>query len=86
MIGIHETAYPRLKQNFSEQELKEIYTPTDSERLFVTSQYRQATHRFTGPLLAKGIQVSMEGRTRVLNNGEYSIQTNNDVEWLPVSF
>ena len=45
MIGIHETAYPRLKQDFTEQELKEIYTPTVEERLFVTRQYRQATHR-----------------------------------------
>ena len=45
MIGIHETAYPHLKQDFTEQELREIYTPTDEERVFVTSQYRQATHR-----------------------------------------
>ncbi len=45
MIGIHETAYPRLKQEFTDQELLAIYTPTHEEWLFVCSQYRQAIHR-----------------------------------------
>jgi hypothetical protein len=31
MAAIHETAYPRVKSNFSQKELKEIFTPTDEE-------------------------------------------------------
>ncbi len=45
MIGIHETAYPHLKQDFTDQELRAIYTPTHKEWLFICNQYRQATHR-----------------------------------------
>jgi len=37
--------------------------------IFNTDQGSQfTTHRFTGPLLAKGIQVSMDGRGRALDN------------------
>ncbi len=45
MSGVHETAYPRLKLEFTEQELASIYTPTPQELAFVREQYRQATHR-----------------------------------------
>jgi hypothetical protein len=45
MSGIHETAYPRLKSDISEQELDAIYTPTAEEWVFVRSLYRQATQR-----------------------------------------
>ncbi len=45
MSGIHETAYPRLKCDISEQELDAIYTPTAEEWVFVRSLYRQATQR-----------------------------------------
>jgi len=45
MTSVHETAYPRLKSDISEQELAAIYTPKRSELEFVTSQYRQVTQR-----------------------------------------
>lgn len=42
MTSVHETAYPRLKLEFTEQELTSVYTPTTAEIEFVASQYRQA--------------------------------------------
>lgn len=41
MTNIHETAYPRLKQEFTEQELGEIYTPSRA----------QIDHTYTAKLL-----------------------------------
>ncbi len=38
MTAIHETAYPRLRPDIGEKELKEAYTPTESELTFVSSQ------------------------------------------------
>lgn len=45
MTSIHETAYPRLKLEFTDQELHSIYTPKRSEIDFVVSNYRQANQR-----------------------------------------
>lgn len=45
MSGIHETAYPRLKLEFSEQELIAIYTPTPAELKFVAAHYRQISQQ-----------------------------------------
>ncbi|MDR3369697.1 DUF4158 domain-containing protein [Rhodoferax sp.] len=43
MSSVHETAYPRLKDEFTEQELFAIYTPTPEELRFVAARYRQVT-------------------------------------------
>ncbi|MBV8665762.1 MAG: DUF4158 domain-containing protein, partial [Burkholderiaceae bacterium] len=43
MSSVHETAYPRLKEEFTEQELIAIYTPAPAELKFVAARYRQVT-------------------------------------------
>ncbi len=43
MSSVYETAYPRLKEEFTEQELVAIYTPTPAELKFVAARYRQVT-------------------------------------------
>ena len=45
MSGVHETAYPRLKLEFTERELIAIYSPTSAELKFVASQYRQVSQQ-----------------------------------------
>lgn len=45
MTGIHETAYPRLKAELSQEELTAVYTPSSTEIEFVFTQYRQAGPR-----------------------------------------
>ncbi len=40
MTAIHETAYPRIRSNLSDQELSELYTPTPGDMAFV----RRVTH------------------------------------------
>lgn len=56
MSAIHETAYPRLKSAYSEQELKEIYTPPPDELAFVCRKRREAPARFALFLLLKTCQ------------------------------
>lgn len=41
MASIERTSYPRLKQNFTKTELKDFYTPTETEILFVKKTARQ---------------------------------------------
>ena len=41
MASIERTAYPRLKQNFTKNELRDLYTPTSEEIIFV----RQTTRK-----------------------------------------
>jgi hypothetical protein len=45
MTGIHETAYPRLKAEFTQEELTAVYTPSSAEMEFVFTQYRQVGPR-----------------------------------------
>lgn len=45
MSSVHETAYPRLKLEFTEQELIAIYSPTPAELKFVASHYRQVSQQ-----------------------------------------
>jgi hypothetical protein len=42
MSHIEETAYPRLREDISPQELDQLYTPSTTERKFVTDAYRRA--------------------------------------------
>ena len=45
MASVHETAYPRLKQEVTPAELEAIYTPTTDEIEFVFSHYRRPMAR-----------------------------------------
>lgn len=40
MAAIHETAYPRLKSSYSEEELTLTYTPTEKEVAWVSQRAR----------------------------------------------
>ena len=43
MSSIDETAYPRLREEVSPQELEQLYTPSPKERRFVAETYRRAS-------------------------------------------
>lgn len=45
MSSVHETAYPRLNAELTEQELAAVFTPTAKEESFVASEFRQAPKR-----------------------------------------
>ena len=45
MTAIHETAYPRLKTEYSLEELTAVYTPSTAEIDYVFSLYRQVGPR-----------------------------------------
>jgi hypothetical protein len=47
MTAIHETAYPRIRSNLSEQELHALYTPTPDDLAFV-HRTMKSTYAFTG--------------------------------------
>ena len=56
MSGLHETAYPRLKADVSEQELAEIYTPTAKECAFARKHGRTPAARGALLILLKTVQ------------------------------
>jgi hypothetical protein len=35
MTAIHETAYPRIRSNLTDKELRELYTPTTDDLAFI---------------------------------------------------
>ena len=45
MTAIHETAYPRLKTEYSLEELTAVYTPSTAEIEYVFNLYRQVGPR-----------------------------------------
>jgi hypothetical protein len=45
MNPIHDTAYPLLSTQISDDELRTVYTPTAAELRFVLAQFRQAPTR-----------------------------------------
>src|SRR5262249_15848669 len=53
MTAIHETAYPRLRSNLTEKELRELYTPTLEEMVFV----QRVT---SSPVTALGVAVLLK--------------------------
>jgi Domain of unknown function (DUF4158) len=53
MTAIHETAYPRLRSNLTDKELRELYTPTPEEMAFV----QQVT---SSPVTALGVVVLLK--------------------------
>ncbi|MGH8758004.1 MAG: DUF4158 domain-containing protein [Burkholderiales bacterium] len=56
MSSIEETAYPRLQEDVSLQELDQLYTPTPKERAFVNETYRRPMPRPCLMLLLKLMQ------------------------------
>jgi Domain of unknown function (DUF4158) len=53
MTTIHETAYPRLRSHLTDKELRELYTPTLEEMVFV----QQVT---SSPVTALGVAVLLK--------------------------
>src|SRR5262245_3906058 len=51
MTAIHETAYPRLRSNLSEKELKELYTPTPDDLAFLERATKSTVAAFGGLVL-----------------------------------
>lgn len=45
MSNIEETAYPRLREEISDQELEKLYTPSAEGRVFVNATYRRPVAR-----------------------------------------
>ena len=43
MSNLDETAYPRLHDDISPEELDQLYTPSAKERKFVTDTYRRTS-------------------------------------------
>lgn len=56
MSSLHETAYPRLKAEVSDQELAEIYTPSAQERSFARKHGRTPAARGALLILLKTVQ------------------------------
>lgn len=56
MSNLHETAYPRLNEDMTEQELNAVFTPTATEIQFVTDKFRQIPKRMVLMLQLKLLQ------------------------------
>jgi lipid A disaccharide synthetase len=56
MASIERTAYPRLKQQFTKAELRDFYTPTAEEILFVLEKSRRGETRLHLLALLKTFQ------------------------------
>ena len=56
MTAIHETAYPRIRSNLSEKELKELYTPTPDDLAFLERATKSTVAAFGGLVLLKTFQ------------------------------
>ena len=51
MVAIYQTAYPRLKQTFTQKDLDEIYTPTAAELRFALRHCKRGSTSFLGLLV-----------------------------------
>ena len=54
MTAIHETAYPRVRSNLTEQELRDLYTPTTAAAAFVARTTQSPVAAFGCMVLVKG--------------------------------
>jgi len=74
MAAIHETAYPRIKPNLSNREIKEIFTPTAEEMSLLDAKTKKALHtpRLAFMLILKYYQYL--GRPIVVRNIDASIK------------
>ena len=55
MTSIHETAYPRFKQELTSRDLHDIYTPTAEELKFVKGITRRAPAKLYLIILLKTV-------------------------------
>jgi len=51
MVAIYQTAYPRLKQEFSQKDLNEVYTPTSKELNFAIRHCKRSSASYLGLLV-----------------------------------
>jgi hypothetical protein len=56
MTAIHETAYPRIRSNLTEKDLRELYTPTADDLAFIQAATRSAVTALGLALLLKTFQ------------------------------
>ena len=56
MTAIHETAYPRIRSNLTEKELRELYTPTADEVAFLQRSTKSTVAEFGALVLLKTFQ------------------------------
>jgi len=56
MTAIHETAYPRIRSNLSDQELEELYTPSSDDLAFIHRATQSPVAAFGGVILLKTFQ------------------------------
>ncbi len=56
MSSVHETAYPRFKSDLTEEELRDIYTPTTAECAFAQRHRSQRLSRLALLVLLKTTQ------------------------------
>jgi hypothetical protein len=56
MTAIHETAYPRLRSNLSDKELKELYTPSPDDLTCIDRSTKSPVAAFGGLILLKTFQ------------------------------
>ncbi len=56
MTAIHETAYPRVRSNLTEQELRDLYTPTADDAAFVARTTHSPVAVFGCMMLVKTFQ------------------------------
>lgn len=56
MTAIHETAYPRIRSNLSDQELKKLYAPTPDDLAFIERSTKSTVAAFGGMILLKTFQ------------------------------
>jgi hypothetical protein len=56
MTAIHETAYPRIRSNLSDKELKELYTPSPDDITFIDRSTKSPVAAFGGLILLKTFQ------------------------------
>jgi hypothetical protein len=56
MTALHETAYPRIRSNLSDQELEALYTPSPDDLAFVHRATQSPVAAFGGVILLKTFQ------------------------------
>jgi hypothetical protein len=56
MTAIHETAYPRIRSNLTDKELRELYTPTADDLAFIRDATKSAVTALGLGILLKTFQ------------------------------
>lgn len=56
MTAVHETAYPRIRSDLSDKELKDLYSPTPEDLAFIERLTKSTVAAFGGVILLKTAQ------------------------------